>query len=174
MKYILALVVSLFLSLSLSFFSSHHAFAADDDEEEPAYTIIVEPKQKKKKGGGGCVSCGNITVTVTNTGEHGEHTVINYKIDRPNKMTNEEKALFQRCKELLSQISISATIAGVRRFEFENNVGKNSKTLRMEALDEQKEALAEFKEAGCDSLLGPQLPDLVNSFAETGGYGYNQ
>lgn len=171
MKYFLALAVSLFLSISLSFFPSHHAFAADDeDEEKPAYTVIVEPKPKKKKGGGGCISCGNITFTVTNTGKHGEHTVINYKIDKPNKMTNEEKALFQKCKELLNQISIDATIAGVRKYEFENNVAKTSKTKYMQALDERKDALAEYDKAGCNSFFGSQVPDLVNSLAETNAY----
>ncbi len=169
MKYPLALAVLLFLSISLSFFPTHHAFAADDEnEEEPDYVIVVKPKKQKGGGGGGCASCGNITVTVTDTGSQ---AAVNYKVDRPSMMTNDEKALFQRCKQLLSQIGTQATIAGVRRYEFENNVHeKNAKTIYMEALDEQKDALDEYKEAGCDSFLDPKLPELVNNLSETGGH----
>ena len=162
--------VKVILLLTSTFvLNSSQAYSADEEDEVTSETIIVEQKPKKQKGGGGggCVSCGNITITVTNPGNAAR---VNYKVDRPNKMTNDEKALFQRCKELLSVISNAAVIAGVRKFEFENNVGDNPKNLYMEARDERKAALAEYDAAGCNSFLDPQLPELVNTISETDGY----
>ncbi len=139
---------------------------ADDDEEEEAdYTIVVEPKKKKKGGGGGCVSCGNITITVTNTGTSAD---IKYKVDRPDKMTNEEKALFQRCKELLNEVRDYSQMRTVRKIDTlkdPEDDGTKMDYFRREQMIE--DALAAYDEAGCNDFLDSRVPEIVNSISES-------